>query len=253
MNKIFLFCYRDWAAEIGYYVSEFSLTADKRFYFLCPEKYKENVLSTFAQDVVSNNFVRTIDPKNIKQAIVDNSISNKDLLLFYGWSWIVPKEVVNNYLCICLHPSPLPKYRGGSPIQNQILAGEKKSAVTLFKMTEGIDDGPIFAQTEISLEGSLRDVFSEISKRGAQMTTKLIKKFDAGDLAFEEQNHEEATSFKRRKPEESEVFLTDSAETIYNKVRCLQYPYPQAFIRNAAGEKIFLNSVSLKDRAEEYK
>ena len=55
-----------------------------------------------------------------------------DLILFYGWSWKVETSIIKKYKCIMLHPSPLPKYRGGSPIQNQIINGEKISAVTLF-------------------------------------------------------------------------------------------------------------------------
>ena len=48
-----------------------------------------------------------------------------DLILWYGWSWIVDNIFVDKYTSIMLHPSPLPKYRGGSPIQNQIINGEK--------------------------------------------------------------------------------------------------------------------------------
>ncbi len=51
---------------------------------------------------------------------------NPDYVLFYGWSWFVPEQLLKDYKCLMLHPSPLPKYRGGSPLQNQIIAGEKK-------------------------------------------------------------------------------------------------------------------------------
>lgn len=75
-------------------------------------------------------------------------------------------ETINNYLCICLHPSPLPRYRGGSPIQNQIINGEVESAVTYFKMNNEIDAGPIIWQQNFSLDGDLKDVFSRISETG---------------------------------------------------------------------------------------
>ena len=66
-----------------------------------------------------------------------------DLVLFYGWSDIIASEIISEYSCLMLHPSPLPKYRGGSPIQNQIINGEVDSAVSIFLMDEGIDTGPI--------------------------------------------------------------------------------------------------------------
>ena len=56
-----------------------------------------------------------------------------DLVMFYGWSWIVSKELIENFTCLMLHPSPLPLYRGGSPIQNQIIEGRKTSKVSIIK------------------------------------------------------------------------------------------------------------------------
>ena len=89
-----------------------------------------------------------------------------DLILWYGWSWLVDNIFVDEYTSIMLHPSPLPKYRGGSPIQNQIINGEKNSAVTLFKMTRELDDGDIYKQLPFSLKGSLDDIFDRITKLG---------------------------------------------------------------------------------------
>ena len=129
-----------------------------------------------------------------------------------------------------LHPSPLPRYRGGSPIQNQIIRGEKKSAVTLFKMTKNLDDGDIYFQEEISFEGSLNNIFNRISKIGFKGTCKIID----GDYKPVKQDHKYATYFKRRKPEDSEITIEEIknniAEYIYNKIRMLDDPYPNAYI-----------------------
>ena len=65
-----------------------------------------------------------------------------------------------------LHPSPLPKYRGGSPIQNQIIDGKLHSAVTIFLMDNGIDTGPIAEQKYLSLEGTIEKIF-QIQKYNA--------------------------------------------------------------------------------------
>ena len=40
--------------------------------------------------------------------------AKNDIIFFLGWSWIIPNNIIQKYKCICLHPSPLPKYRGGS-------------------------------------------------------------------------------------------------------------------------------------------
>ena len=89
-----------------------------------------------------------------------------DLILWYGWSWIVEDRFVEQYNSIMLHPSPLPKYRGGSPIQNQIINGEEISSVTLFKMNKNLDSGDIYKQLTFSLTGKLDDILKRITTLG---------------------------------------------------------------------------------------
>ena len=162
------------------------------------------------------------------------------LVLFYGWSWIVNDSIIEDFPCIMLHPSPLPKYRGGSPLQNQIIAGEKQSAVTLFLMDKGVDTGSILAQKSYSLEGSLDEIFERISCLGVELTLEII----SNGLRPVPQNNEEATCFQRRAPEQSEITIEEiqgeSADYLYNKIRMLQSPYPNAFIRTSDGKKLLI-------------
>lgn len=101
---------------------------------------------------------------------------NPALVLFYGWSWIVPDDVVDNWMCVCLHPSPLPKYRGGSPVQHQIIDGQTESAVTFFRMTKELDAGPICAQVPLSLEGTLREIFDRIAAIAVVETLRFVRR-----------------------------------------------------------------------------
>ena len=76
-----------------------------------------------------HEFLIIHDHESYSDELVDKF--SPDLILFYGWSWLVSKEIINNYQCVMLHPSPLPKYRGGSPIQNQIINNEKVDDIDL--------------------------------------------------------------------------------------------------------------------------
>lgn len=176
---------------------------------------------------------------------------NPDLIFFIGWSWIVPKEIIEKYKCICLHPSPLPKYRGGSPLQNQIINGEKESAITLFLMNDEIDAGNILKQEKFSLEGELSDIFKRIAEIGTRRIKEIIRDFEKGSPIFLEQDESEATICKRRKPEESEItedeLKTKPAEYLFNKIRMLQDPYPNAYIKCSGGKKLFLTTARIKN------
>ena len=131
--------------------------------------------------------------------------AKNDIIFFLGWSWIIPNNIIQKYKCICLHPSPLPKYRGGSPIQHQIINGESLSAVTFFKMTDKLDEGPILYQEYFSLKGNLKDIFSRIIPLGTSGILRILTFNIKEDL----QDESQATFYKRRKPEDSEISIED--------------------------------------------
>ncbi len=166
-----------------------------------------------------------------------------DLLFAVGWSEMIPEGVYTNRTVLVLHPSPLPKYRGGSPIQNQIIAGETESAVTLFKLDAAypaVDSGPIFGSAPISLDGNLNEIFNRIVYYGSRLVKRAYDAFQDGGLILIPQDESQATAFKRRKPEESEIspysfsndyeMVPNAGLAIHNKVRALQDPYPNAYV-----------------------
>ena len=183
--------------------------------------------------------MKKYDEENIREY-------NPTYILFYGWSDIIDEKIINDFECIMLHPSPLPKYRGGSPIQNQIIRGEKDSAVTLFIMDSGIDTGDIIAQEYLSLDGNLNEIFDEIISIGFMLTKDI---FENG---FEriKQDNSKATYYKRRTPEMSEITLEDLSDLdsnyLYNKIRMLQDPYPNAFITLDDGRKLKIKLAELE-------
>jgi methionyl-tRNA formyltransferase len=161
-----------------------------------------------------------------------------ELILFYGWSNYVPKEIIKKYTCLMLHPSPLPKFRGGSPIQNQIIRGITDSAVTIFRMNEEVDSGEIWASEYLNLDGGIADIFDRISEIGLRLSMKILNR----DFQPYKQNDSESSFYPRRKPEESEITMKEvKQETgiyLFNKIRMLQYPYPNAFIKTKDGFKL---------------
>jgi len=223
--KIICCTYRDWAREIY---------RDLEKKFGNDEKLNFQFIHINSKEEYSEDFIHNENP---------------DLILWYGWSWIIPSSITENFFSVMLHPSPLPKYRGGSPIQNQIINGEKESAVTLFKIDEGMDTGDIIAQKSFSLSGELNDVFRKIISIGIELSTQMIKNFNMLNLS--PQNNSKSTSFKRRKPNQSEIKISDfenyTAEKLYNKIRALQNPYPNSFVLCKDGTKLYLTKSHIEE------
>lgn len=170
-----------------------------------------------------------------------------DLILFYGWSWIVSSELLERYICLMLHPSPLPRYRGGSPIQNQIIAGVSSSKVSLFVMTDELDAGDLVGQQDLSLIGTLAEIFKRIENSGFELTCHLLEH----GMQRMPQDNLQATYCKRRTPGDSKITADElagqTAEYLYNKIRMLADPYPNAYILTADGKKLIITDAHIED------
>jgi methionyl-tRNA formyltransferase len=105
-------------------------------------------------------------------------IKNFNLCLVYAFSQIIPKDLleVPKLGFWNIHPSLLPKYRGPSPIAYPLIFGEKETGVTIIKMDEKIDHGPIIAQEKLKIEdGSRRpDLEKKLTDLGFLMFKKII-------------------------------------------------------------------------------
>ena len=223
--KNVLFCsYREWANQI---------------YKTINKEYKSHI-----------NIENVNTQEELLKKLKQNSF---DLLFFLGWSEIIEEDIVNNNFCICLHPSLLPLYRGGSPIQNQIINGEEISGVSLFKMDENIDTGPIIYQEKINIKDiDLEDIFKLITNSGIKGVDFILKKLiNNEEIPLQPQDDNNATFFKRRNEKMSEILIEDflklSSKELHNKIRCLQDPYPNAFIRCKDGSILYLKKSSYSD------
>lgn len=168
------------------------------------------------------------------------------LIFFPDWSWIVPSKIVKNYKCVCFHESNLPSFRGGSPIQNQIIRGIKKTKSTAFLMNDGLDTGNILLQQNLSLVGSLDDIFERMILNDYNMILKIID----GKYKLKKQKGK-STTYKRRKPEESELkTLNHSITYLHDFIRMLSDPYPNAFIKIGKHKIIFKSSKLGKNKIQ---
>lgn len=143
-----------------------------------------------------------------------------------------------------LHPSKLPKFAGGSPIQNQIIRNVNNSAITIFRMNNIIDGGNIIFQKKFTLKGSLDDIFERIIKVGTQLTFDLIKK------RYVEKRITVNKKYKRLKPTNSQITINEIKNSngiyLYNKIRMLQDPYPNPYIKTKDNKKLIIKKVILK-------
>ncbi len=155
--------------------------------------------------------------------LIDNGI---EIIFFPHWSWIVPVDILNNFICVGFHSSPVPYGRGGSPIQNMVLSGHEKSEVVALKMNEFIDSGPVYMRRELTLIGGGEEIILRIYKIIIDMISELLV-----ELPIPIEQSGIATIFSRRKSADSRINFNNEINYIFDKIRILDIDgYPPAFV-----------------------
>lgn len=179
--------------------------------------------------------ISVIDTIDINSAQTLKELENlqADYLFILGWSQILKERTLSviNEFVVGSHPTPLPKRRGRAPIPWTILAREKKSAVTLFKMTPKIDDGPILVQKQFEIleRPNAMDVYLLAAKALSEAFHELYEQILNGKVAGVEQLNEEVSYRGKRTPEDGLLQFSMSAQDIDCLVRAVSAPYPGAY------------------------
>jgi methionyl-tRNA formyltransferase len=132
--------------------------------------------------------------------------------------------------CINIHASLLPRWRGASPIQHAILAGDEQTGITLMKMDQGMDTGPLYVQesTAISAEETSASLHDRLAALGAEMASKYLDDILHGRLQAQPQDDDLATYAPLIKKEAGRIDWTESAAAIDRRIRAMT-PWPGAF------------------------
>lgn len=155
-----------------------------------------------------------------------------DLAIVASFGQMIPNDVLGipKYGFINVHPSLLPKLRGPSPIQYAILNGEEKTGVSIMRLIEKMDAGPIFNQRELMINPN--EEFSSLHDRlavlGADLLVETLPKLFAGQINAQPQDDSKATYSKIIKKEDGLIDWREPAEKIERKIRALN-PWPNAY------------------------
>lgn len=154
-----------------------------------------------------------------------------DCIWIMGWPYLVRAPILDLGPCIGMHPTALPRRRGGAPMNWTLLDGEPFSAVTLFRMREGLDDGEILAQETFGIGPD--DYVGDLTDKIYNLTEKLVERsamaLADGTAVWTPQDDSQATYTRRRVPEDGRINWSDSSARIRSLIRATSHPFPGAF------------------------
>jgi|ETNmetMinimDraft_35_1059890.scaffolds.fasta_scaffold49912_1 methionyl-tRNA formyltransferase len=202
-------------------------------------------------DFAELNNIITYQPKNINnQEFVDVLEKlNADLFVLSGYSRILKSVVIDlpKFGCINLHGGKLPEYRGCAPINWQIINGETTGGCCIIFVDKGIDTGDIITQKtyEISNNDTSLDIVNKQLSFFPVMLLKAVKDIELGKVKAIVQDKAQGSYYTRRYPEDGLInWDTMTSNQVYNLVRALVDPYPNAFTFYRT-EKIKIRKVSM--------
>jgi methionyl-tRNA formyltransferase len=155
-----------------------------------------------------------------------------DLVVVVAYGQIIPKEFLSlsKKGFINIHASILPRWRGAAPIQRSIMNLDKETGVSIMKIAEKLDTGPVCNTYKINLENNLnaKDIGEKLSLLAAEKILDNIDDILDDKATFIEQDHSKATYASKIQKSEGEIDWTESAQNIIGKINGL-YPTPGAF------------------------
>ena len=197
-------------------------------------KGRKQILTPPPVKIVAQKYkIPTIQPPKIANEVYRITDINPDLIIVAAYGQILPKTILDipKYGCLNVHPSLLPRWRGPSPIQYTILAGDKETGVTIMLMDEKMDHGPILAQRELEFPISnfqFPDLRDKLAELGAKLLIKTIPRWINGEITPKPQDESKATYTKILKKEDGKIDWSKSAEEIVREIRAF-YPWPGSF------------------------
>ncbi len=219
------------------------------------------ILAVYSQPASKANRGQKIIPSSVEIFAKENSLnlrtpnklndvefdflrkSNPDIVIVIAYGKIIPRKFLdlpkNGFINI--HASLLPKWRGAAPIQRSIMNMDYETGISIMKIVEELDAGPIMQQEKIKIDKNVNTL--SLSKTLSNLASKsiidVIKKIENGEAKFKDQKHDQATYAKKISKLEGKINWKENAEKVLAKINGLN-PNPGAwFIFNNERYKIW--------------
>ena len=203
--------------------SEFSIPALESLI-----KNKFNILKVYTQPPKKSKRGQKINPSSVENFCIKNKIDfnnpsnlnnneefnnfkelSPDLVVAVAYGQIISKKILETakFGFINIHASLLPKWRGAAPIQRAIMNNDKKIGVSIMKIEEKLDSGPVLISKEIELDKNAThgEIEKKLSIIGANLLIESLKILEEDSLKFIDQNHSDATYAKKIDKNETKI------------------------------------------------
>ena len=218
----------------------------------------QKIISSSVEMFAKENSLNLRTPRNLNSDEEYNYLKNlqPDIVIVIAYGKIIPKRFLNlaKHGFVNAHASLLPKWRGAAPIQRSIMNLDKVTGVSIMRIVEELDAGPVMHQDKIQINENVDALtLSKIlSQLGAKSIIDAINKIEKGQEKFQEQKHSQATYAKKILKAEGKIDWKESAKKILAKINAL-HPNPGCwfYLDNARVKILKAKEIKIKGKPGE--
>tara|TARA_B100000700_G_scaffold331307_1_gene463036 strand:- start:3401 stop:4303 length:903 start_codon:yes stop_codon:yes gene_type:complete len=173
-------------------------------------------------------------PKNFKNKndIIEFKKLKPELVIVMAFGMLLPSEIIDEpkFGCINIHNSILPKWRGAAPVEHAIMNGDKKTGVTIFKINNALDEGPIIASESVDIDDTIskKDLFNQLNNTGMKLLINILPKYLEDKISLVAQDNVKAIYASKISSKTTKIDFFEDAQKISNKIRAFS-PNPGAW------------------------
>ena len=182
------------------------------------------VQSSPVHELANHNNIKVNFPTRLDEEAFDLIKSYKpDLIIVMAYGLLIPTKILNfpQYGCINIHVSLLPRWRGASPIEHTLLNGDTETGITIIKLIEKLDAGPIIVQKRIPVVKNINkdDLSHKLTEIGSDLLIDILPKLFAGKIVMQDQNNKEATYAQKINSQMRKINFNLSTREVLNQIR----------------------------------
>lgn len=199
-----------------------------------PRGRGKEVTFTPVKEVALKHNLPVFQPHRIKDAEAIETLKKyeADVFVVVAYGQILSREILDmpKKICVNIHASLLPKYRGAAPIQWAVIDGEQYTGVTTMRMEDGIDTGDIIETItyELKSDETGGSLFDKLMELGGKLIVSTLEKIENGTATFTKQDDSNSTYAKMLNKKLGDIDFSMDAVSIERLIRGLN-PWPSAY------------------------
>jgi methionyl-tRNA formyltransferase len=176
---------------------------------------------------------------NDSESVAAIAAAEPEAVAVCAFGQLIREPLLSDHLMLNVHPSLIPRWRGAAPIERAILAGDERTGVTIMRVSEGLDSGPVALRRELEIQPGegYASLAARLAELGGEALVESLDLADRGELTFEEQDESAATYAEKIAPSERRLDPARPAAELARAVRALN-PHVGTHLELPSGERL---------------